>query len=74
MDQIFLFFSWVDIHKSYYILEIHNQIWWFVLFNKNIAFLTRMTKMELKQLLLKIKIPKIFKKKTQKMLSMVMYM
>ena len=33
-----------------------------------------MTKMELKQLLLKIKNPKIFKKKTQKMLSMVMYM
>ena len=46
MDQNFIMvFSWVDINDIYYILKIHNQIWWsaFLFFyKKTIPFLTRM--------------------------------
>ena len=39
MDQNFInFFSWVDIHDIYYILKIHNQIWWSCFFNKTYHF------------------------------------
>ena len=38
MGQSFInFFSWVDTHDIYYILKIHNQIWWYETLIKHIV-------------------------------------
>ena len=45
------FFSWGDIHGIYYILKIHNQIWWYVFLIKTYRFQLEWRRIELKQLL-----------------------
>ena len=73
MDQTFnKFFSWVDIHGIYYIVETDNQIWWFC-FLENIPFLTRMTQNWTEKITRTIKMTEIFKKYTKNIINGYVY-